>query len=76
MKHYNKIKNLIIAGMVGFIVYNYILPHIPVLTDLLAVGFVVCAVLAFLGYLDAKKKAKIKEKRELKAKRDENEKSA
>lgn len=63
MKHYNRIKNLILAGMVGFIYYKYIVPSIPVLDELFALAFVILWVLAELEDLDAKKKAKVRARR-------------
>ena len=76
MKYYNMIKNIIIAGMVVFIVYNYVFPVIPVLTDLLAGAYVCSGVLGILRLLDDKKRAKNRAKREAKEKRAEMTKSA
>lgn len=59
MKHYNRIKNLILAGLVGFIYYKYIVPSIPVLDKLLALAFVCMVVYDIMETLDAKKKAKV-----------------
>ena len=63
MKYYNRIKNLILAGLVGFIYYKYIVPSIPVLDKLLALAFVCMWVLAHLEHWDEKKKAKVRARR-------------
>ena len=63
MKYYNRIKNLILAGLVGFIYYKYIVPSIPVLDKLLALVFVCMWVLAHLEHWDEKKKAKVQARR-------------
>ena len=73
MKRYNRIKNIILTFLVGFIYQNYIVPSVPVLNKLFALAFVCAMVMVLLEYLDAKKKAKVKAKRE---KRQETEKSA
>ncbi len=72
MKYYNRIKNLILAGLVGFIYYKYIVPTIPILDKLFALAFVCMFVLCVMEDLDAKKKAKVRARR----KRQEMEKSA
>lgn len=64
MKHYNRIKNLILAFLVGFICHKYIVPSIPVLKELFALAFVCLLVLLVLEYYDTKKKAKVRAKRE------------
>lgn len=64
MKHYNRIKNLILAGLVGFIYYKYIVPSIPILDNLFALAFVCTSVLYIMETLDAKKKAKVRARRE------------
>lgn len=64
MKHYNKIKNFILASLVGFIYYKYIVPSTPALTKLLAISFMITLVMWALDSLDAKKKAKVRERRE------------
>lgn len=63
MKHYNRIKNLILAGLVGFIYYKYIVPSIPVLDKLFALAFVCMSALSLLEDLDAKRRAKVRAKR-------------
>lgn len=63
MKHYNRIKNLILAGMVGFIYYKYIVPSIPVLDKLFALAFVCTFVLYIMEDLDAKKRVKVRARR-------------
>lgn len=63
MKHYNRIKNLILAGLVGFISHKYIVPSIPVLKEIFALAFVWLTVLLVLEYYDAKKKAKVRARR-------------
>lgn len=63
MKHYNRIKNLILAGLVGFIYYNYIVPNIPVLDKLFALAFVCTSVLYIMEELDAKRRAKVRARR-------------
>ena len=73
MKHYNRIKNLILAGMVGFIYYKYIVPSIPVLDKLFALAFVCTSVLYIMEELDVKKRAKVRARRK---ERQEMEKSA
>lgn len=72
MKYYNRIKNLILAGLVGFTYYKYIVPTIPILDKLFALAFVCMFVLCVMEDLDAKKKAKVRARR----KRQEMEKSA
>lgn len=74
MRHYNQIKNVTVAVLVGFIYYHYIVPGIPLLDKLFALAFVCWAVLVFLDYLDAKKRAKVRTRR--KEKDSENRKSA
>ena len=64
MKHYNRIKNLILAGLVGFIYYKYIVPSTPILDKLLALAFVCMVVYDIMETLDAKKKAKVRARRE------------
>lgn len=71
MKYYNRIKNLILAALVGFIYYKYIVPSIPVLDKLFALAFVCMMVLDIMETLDAKRRAKVRARRE---KRQENEK--
>ena len=63
MKYYNRIKNLILAGLVGFIYYKYIVPSIPVLDKLFALAFVCTSVLCIMEELDAKRRAKVRAKR-------------
>ena len=63
MKYYNRIKNLILAGLVGFIYYKYIVPSIPVLDKLFALAFVCTSVLYIMEELDAKKRAKVRARR-------------
>lgn len=72
MKYYNRIKNLILAGLVGFIYYKYIVPSVPVLDKLLALAFVCMVVFDIMETLDAKRRAKVRARR----KRQEMEKSA
>lgn len=72
MKHYNRIKNLILAFLVGFIYYKYIVPSVPILDKLLALAFVCMAVYDIMETLDAKRRAKVRARR----KRQEMEKSA
>ena len=72
MKHYNRIKNLILAGLVGFIYYKYIVPSVPVLDKLFALAFVCLMVLSIMEELDGKRRAKVRAKR----KAQEKEKSA
>lgn len=71
MKHYNRIKNLVLAFLVGFIYYKYIVPSIPVLDKLFALAFVCMVVYDIMETLDAKRRAKVRARRE---KRQENEK--
>ena len=73
MKHYNRIKNLILAGLVGFIYYKYIVPSIPILDKLFALAFVCTSVLYIMEELDAKRRAKVRARRK---ERQEMEKSA
>ena len=73
MKYYNRIKNLILAGLVGFIYYKYIVPSIPVLDKLFALAFVCTFVLYIMEELDAKRRAKVRARRK---ERQEMEKSA
>ena len=73
VKHYNRIKNLILAGLVGFIYYKYIVPSIPVLDKLFALAFVCTFVLYIMEELDAKRRAKVRARRK---ERQEMEKSA
>ena len=73
VKHYNRIKNLILAGLVGFIYYKYIVPSIPVLDKLFALAFVCTSVLCIMEELDAKRRAKVRARRK---ERQEMEKSA
>ena len=63
MKYYNRIKNLILAGLVGFIYYKYIVPSVPVLDKLFALAFVCMVVYDIMETLDAKRRAKIRAKR-------------
>jgi hypothetical protein len=63
MKYYNRIKNLALAFLVGFIYYKYIVPSIPVLDKLFALVYVCTMVLYLLENLDAKKRAKVRAKR-------------
>ena len=63
MKHYNRIKNLILAGLVGFIYYKYIVPSIPVLDKLLPLAFVCMVVYDIMETLDAKRRAKVRARR-------------
>ena len=58
MKHYNRIKNLILAFLAGFIYYKYIVPSVPVLDKLFALAFVCMMVFDIMETLDAKKRAK------------------
>jgi hypothetical protein len=73
VKYYNRIKNLILAGLVGFIYYKYIVPSIPILDKLFALAFACTFTLFILEELDAEKKAKVRARRE---KRQEMTKSA
>ena len=73
MKYYNRIKNLILAGLVGFIYYKYIVPSIPILDKLFALAFVCMFVLYVMEELDTKRRAKVRARRK---KRQEMEKSA
>lgn len=72
MKYYNRIKNLILAGLVGFIYYKYMVPSVPVLDKLFALAFVCLMVLSIMEELDGKRRAKVRAKR----KAQEKEKSA
>lgn len=63
MKHYNRIKNLFLAALVGFIYYKYIVPSVPVLDKLFALAFVCTSVLYIMEELDAKRRAKVRAKR-------------
>ena len=63
MKYYNRIKNLILAGLVGFIYYKYIVPSVPVLDKLFALAFVCLMVLSITEELDAKRRAKVRARR-------------
>lgn len=73
MKRYIRIKNLIIALLVGFIYHNYIVPSVPFLTELFGLAYVCTMTLAILEYLDGRKKAKIEARRK---ERQEKKKSA
>ena len=73
MKYYNRMKNLILAGLVGFIYYKYIVPSIPVLDKLFALAFVCTSVLCIMEELDAKRRSKVRARRK---ERQEMEKSA
>lgn len=73
MKYYNRIKNLVLAFLVGFIYYKYIVPSIPVLDKLFALAFVCTSVLCIMEELDAKRRAKVRARRK---ERQEMEKSA
>lgn len=64
MKHYNRIKNMVIALLIGFVYYKYIVPNVPVLNKLFAIAFVCAFALAVLERLDEAKKARIRAKRE------------
>lgn len=64
MKHYNHIKNLILALLVGFVYYKYIVPSVPVLEKLFALAFVCMMVLSIMETLDAKRRAKVRARRE------------
>lgn len=64
MKYYNRFKNLILAGLVGFIYYKYIVPSVPILNKLLALAFVCTFVFDILETLDIKKRAKMRARRE------------
>jgi len=68
VRHYNQIKNITVAVLVGFIYRQYIVPGIPVLDKLFALAFVCWAALGFLDYLDAKKIAKVRARRKEKGK--------
>ncbi len=63
MKHYNRIKNLILAGLVGFIYSKYILSSVPILDKLLAIAFVCMVVFDIMETLDAKRRAKVRARR-------------
>ena len=63
MKHYNRIKNLILASLVGFIYYKYVVPSIPVLDKLFALAFVCMVAYDIMETLDAKKRAKVRARR-------------
>ena len=63
MKYYNRIKNLILAGLVGFIYHKYIVPSIPVPDKLLALAFVCMVVYDIMETLDAKRRAKVRARR-------------
>lgn len=63
MKHYNHIKNLILALLVGFVYYKYIVPSVPVLEKLFALAFVCMMVLSIMETLDAKRRARIRARR-------------
>ena len=60
MNHYNRIKNIILAFLVGFIYYKYIVPSIPFLKELFALAFVCVMMYATLESLDEKVRAKRK----------------
>lgn len=68
MKYYNRIKNLILAGLVGFIYYKYIVPSVPVLDKLFALAFVCAAVLSIMEEFDSKRRAKVRTKRKAREK--------
>ena len=72
MKYYNRIKNLILAGLVRFVYYKYIVQSVPVLDKLFALAFVCLMVLSIMEELDGKRRAKVRAKR----KAQEKEKSA
>ena len=63
MKYYNRIKNLALAFLVGFIYYKYIVPSIPILDKLFALAFVCMFVLYVMEELDAKRRAKVRARR-------------
>lgn len=63
MKHYNRIKNIILTYLVGFIYYKYIVPSIPVLDKLFALAFVCTSLLCIMEELDAKRRAKVRARR-------------
>lgn len=61
---YLRIKNLIIALLICVIYQNYIVPSVPVLTEIFACVFVILFVMLVLEYLDCRKRAKIRLKKE------------
>ncbi len=63
MRKYLMIKNVVLAGLVGFIYYKYIVPSTPVMNKVFAVAFVCAMVLSVAENLDEKKITKIRAKR-------------
>lgn len=65
MKHkYLRVKNLITAILVCVIYQSYIVPSVPVLTEIFGCVFVVLTVMLILEYLDHRKRARIKARKE------------
>jgi hypothetical protein len=60
---YNRVKNLIIAGFAGYVFHSYVVPSVPILSELFGIAFVIVSVLSMLESADNRKRAKVRAKK-------------
>lgn len=73
---YRRLKNFLIAGLVGFIYHLYIVPSTPLLTEIFAIAYVIWIIMVLLEDWDVRRHKKLKARKEVTREVAENEKSA